>query len=138
MPNLTKNSPSLDCCSDFTLHLEPAPAHPSYRLLAALRLLHLPLSKLTAWRDVLLGYSPSVSAANEESTNASLLALCDAVLADARKGREKIGKIVAEAEIDAADLGEWEGALDSVRKLWEGQEDIAKGVRESVFDGVEF
>jgi hypothetical protein len=125
--------------SDFTLHLEPAPAHPSYRLLAALRLLHLPLSQVTAWRDVLLGYSPSISAANDEATNASLLKLCDAVVATAREGREKVDQVVAQAgEVDEADAGEWAGALDSVRKLWEGQEDIAEGVRESVAEGVEF
>ena len=125
--------------SDFTLHLEPAPAHPSYRLLAALRLLHLPLSQVTAWRDVLLGYSPSISAANDEATVASLLELCDAVVATAREGREKVDEVVIQAgEVDEADAGEWAGALDSVRKLWEGQEDIAEGVRESVAEGVEF
>lgn len=124
--------------SDFTLHLEPDFGHPSYRLLLALRLLHLPMSQVHLWRDVVQGLSPSVSDANEESTSDALEKLCDIFLAQVRDGQRRTDELDELTQVALENKAEWASAVHSVRKLWEGTEDIAIGVKASVQAGVEF
>lgn len=124
--------------SDFTLHLEPDFGHPSYRLLLALRLLHLPMSQVHFWRDVVQGLSPSISDANEESTSDALEELCGVFLTQVRDGQRRTDELEESTQVALEDKAEWASAVDSVRKLWEGTEDIAIGVKASVQAGVEF
>jgi hypothetical protein len=109
-------------CSDYTLHPSPAPAHPSHRLVPALRLLALPelpaslentqhtayphtraapppapaspaADALRAWDATLLGLRERVDAANETAARALLRRICEEFDAD---GRARLARLDAQ------------------------------------------
>ncbi|UZJ56886.1 hypothetical protein CBS101457_006206 [Exobasidium rhododendri] len=87
---------------DYTIHPFPSPAHPSHRLLIALRLIAIPLlglpssqpSSSTAkrqrvqneennvkkWEDMLMGHTDIIDKENEAAVIAILLRICDKIL----------------------------------------------------------
>lgn len=96
------------------------------------------MSQVHFWRDVVQGLSPSISDANEESTSDALEELCGVFLTQVRDGQRRTDELEESTQVALEDKAEWASAVDSVRKLWEGTEDIAIGVKASVQAGVEF
>lgn len=93
---------------EMTLQPEGDEAHPSWRVLVALRLLHLELptkstttvhgggmsaqlaTSLEPWYRVIAGDDDVVSSHNERKVQATLRVICDVVRLQAREGLEKI------------------------------------------------
>ena len=80
-----------DGYSDWTMHSSPTPAHPSYRLIAALRLYHtvsesagsVPANSeelVDAWRRVLIGQEERISEENEQAWRGTLSRICESVV----------------------------------------------------------
>lgn len=100
----------------WTMHLNPAPAHPSYRLLTALRLYHSPNEK--DWVAMIRGERENISQKNEMACRQFLACLCEQIIKRCDCRREK---------------GTREGEL-----LWAEERETAMGVLESIHKGEEF
>jgi len=129
--------------SDWTLDSAPSPAHPSYRLITALRLYHIaetlpdkshavPNEMVRAWKDVLNGQRDMISAENEKLWRASLLDICESV-----RQRAEVG-----IQHTASALPDQEGWVDwmkgNILTLWREELDVATAVMCSVDAGEEF
>ncbi|KAF8507343.1 SET domain-containing protein [Hysterangium stoloniferum] len=131
----------------WTLHDTPSPAHPSYRLLPALRLLNLtstvssvlqsddPFSNspdLQAWQDTLLGNRDIVSDINEEQTWQQLREICSLAVKRAEEGINKLQETCQRHTI----TGWRHYARESVMMLWEEERRVAEAVQESIDNAV--
>ncbi|KAL7417408.1 hypothetical protein BDY24DRAFT_374767 [Mrakia frigida] len=144
---------------NYTLHSHPLPAHPSHRLLPALRLYHTSLSpsstpttsssstqtqrsgSLAQWKDTLQGYESCVSDQNELLTRQTLVSLCEGVEHDVVAGFERLDRLqTGSASLwDEGDERDgWSDKCESVKVLWKGMRRISEEVRESCESGVEF
>ncbi|KAJ7449792.1 hypothetical protein FB451DRAFT_738190 [Mycena latifolia] len=94
---------------DWTLDGSPAV---SYRLITALRLLHVPLGgpedDLQRWRDTLTGLRDTVSEANESAWQETVVDVCSTLIQRAQDHRVSNG-----------------GLLDAVEMLWEEEYHVA-------------
>jgi hypothetical protein len=136
---------SYDLFRDWTLHSSPLPAHPSYRLITALRLYHLfPVSvnavpldlanAIRSWQDTLLGKQEIISEENEIAWKETLLSICQRVADNASAG-------VADCGVKSACWAQrnWVDAMKSnVEALWNEELFVASAVSESVHQGVAF
>ncbi|KAI0054054.1 SET domain-containing protein [Auriscalpium vulgare] len=134
---------------DWTLHLSPSPAHPSYRLITALRLYHLvPIDStdlstshlqalLVPWRETLLGLREEVSETNEAQCRLSIVDLCEKL---ASEGTEAISALQAARLDDGLQVGVvWHASmLESIRMLWLEELEVARAVIRSVNTGETF
>ncbi|KAI0093650.1 SET domain-containing protein [Irpex rosettiformis] len=133
---------------DWTVHSSPTPAHPSYRLMAALRLYHIvPESThsvprnaeelVDAWRRVLIGQEERVSEANEQAWRKSLLRICEEIIGRANGGMENL-----EGELTTLKTKRTPGWLDwmagNIQLLWREELEVAEAVTISVRSGEEF
>ncbi|KAI0318943.1 hypothetical protein OF83DRAFT_1113040 [Amylostereum chailletii] len=126
---------------DWTMHLSPPPAHPSYRLLTALRLYHVfategkagTEAELQLWRDTVRGLRDVISCENEERVRATLVTICGTVVARARTALAEIGRWDTE---DGRGWVEWQRS--SVRRLWAEEAVVASAVVASVNSGAVF
>lgn len=129
---------------DWTMHIQPLPAHPSYRLITALRLYHLfptsveevPLDADTAllpWKATLLGNADKLSEKNEEAWKATLLQVCRKLAKESTAGI---------ASLDVASAGgqiTWFPWMKkNIRMLWEEELFVATMVAESILNCGEF
>ncbi|KDQ14019.1 hypothetical protein BOTBODRAFT_33134 [Botryobasidium botryosum FD-172 SS1] len=118
---------------DWCIYSHPQPAHPSYRLFPALRLYHLPPSSHPATpseiRAILFGEE------NDQRVKLSILDICDTVIARARDAIEHVN-----ACFDEGTSGEgWElYSVQCIKQLWEEEYGVARGVKDSLENGVEF
>lgn len=131
--------------SDYTLHSSPSPAHPSYRLLVALRLMHAripekalrsyiddPSSRATsttlqAWLDLTMGVREAVSDENETTVRAALRSICASQL------RMVDGRLTAlTAHQYPESVPEVGDAKRMVEQLWENDREILEGVIRSL------
>ena len=123
------------------MHSGPTPAHPSYRLITALRLYHVfPLSsnaippnaedRLEDWRNTTLGKQDIISEDNEALWRTTLMAICKGVIHDAQIAITTLGNI--DTGIVAA-LPEWAGlAKGFVEMLWREENVVCRLVIESL------
>jgi len=127
---------------DWTLHGNPQPAHPSYRLITALRLFHvtedveIPVDSekvVSAWRSVTEGYTERISESNERYWRNTMVRLCESIIERAQEGAKKVDEAT---NSDAPGWFEW--MRGNIRILWQEEEEVAKAVVQSVGDGVEF
>jgi len=123
------------------MHSAPVPAHPSYRLLIALRLMHVLLSakkclmkyEMQEWREMVAGTRDTVSKTNEQETLGSVLEI-SAVLRDrAEKMTSAIQK-----EKEHRYSGWSVIAVETVSALWKEEKAVADAVASSVRRGEEF
>jgi hypothetical protein len=131
--------------SDWTFHVEDGVGRPSFRLLPALRLLHIPLRPapnhdLRLWEDSLLGLAEIVSAENEAKVRDSITTLCEQVIC---RSDLKIPLVQSQILIaqDGVEKDGDEGrllVLCMVKALWEEERQVAELVQRAVVDGVEF
>ncbi|EMD38538.1 hypothetical protein CERSUDRAFT_135411, partial [Gelatoporia subvermispora B] len=130
---------------DYTLHSSPSPAHPSYRLISALRLYHalenwhdreLDDSELTdvvdKWRDVLNGQAFSISDSNETMWRGTLLDMCEDIAQRAREALMRCEGVAPEK------MGWWGWAVGNIGTLWQEELEVAQAVACSVRAGEEF
>ncbi|KAH9951338.1 SET domain-containing protein [Amylocystis lapponica] len=125
---------------DWTLHSSPRPAHPSYRVVVALRLFHavdelppgatsVPCEIIQTWRNVVNGYADAISEGNDKMWRDSLVRICEDIVARAQK--HVPGKLV-----DGEDWHKW--AQENIRLLWQEEMETALAVAHSVRTGENF
>ncbi|RPD66070.1 SET domain-containing protein [Lentinus tigrinus ALCF2SS1-7] len=130
---------------DWTIHAAPTPAHPSYRLMAALRLLHAFDdvteigqaafdSTVDQWREVIYGQTDKISLQNEKRWRASLYRICSRV---AERARTRLTR-VSTAECTDED-GSWRRWMHSnISILWKEELEVAEAVVASLKADAEF
>ncbi|KAF8605173.1 SET domain-containing protein [Ceratobasidium sp. AG-I] len=129
---------------DWTLHVEDGVARPSFRLLPALRLLHINLQlpsgvkvnrDLESWEDSLLGLAETVSSENETKTRQSIITLCSKIV---NRAELYIQRVEAQLLQDGGESEGWRRVISMVQCLWEEELEVARRVRQAVLNGVEF
>lgn len=132
-------------CRDWTLHASPPPAHPSFRLITALRLHSLVASTseptltwetLQPWRAVLLGETEIVSEENEDSWRKALLRICETIRTDAEKQLVSVCGSRPVEESESKDWGAW--MTENIRLLWLERIYVSGAVIRSVETGAQF
>ncbi|THH11579.1 hypothetical protein EW146_g7986 [Bondarzewia mesenterica] len=130
---------------DWTMHSAPQPAHPSYRLITALRLYHIvPADShdvpsdndtiLNPWSDTLSGRKDVISDENEAAWRSTLLNISNTVAKRAEASMASMAGMPMEKE-----QPEWyEWMLHNIRMLWWEERYVAMAVADSVRNGVEF
>jgi hypothetical protein len=127
------------------LHLLPQPAHPSYRLITALRLYHLFSASadevppdaegtIRRWNQVLLGNEDFVSEENESAWKGTLLRICEGLVGHATSA------ITNDRSVEDQSNPEWAGGVmrRAIRILWEEEIQVAEEVSKSILKGVQF
>ncbi|KIO34410.1 hypothetical protein M407DRAFT_16933 [Tulasnella calospora MUT 4182] len=122
---------------DWTLHSSPPPAHPSYRVVAALRLLHASRKEADQWEDMIFGGRDVVHETNERLMRATVRSICQQVADRASKKVVELSTGPWESRDSAPDVLTCY-ALDCVRTLWEEEHDVSVGVIESIDRNEEF
>ncbi|GBE82304.1 hypothetical protein BKA93DRAFT_760434 [Sparassis latifolia] len=129
---------------DWSLHSSPQPAHPSYRMITALRLYHVVESLgpqvppdsasdviLRSWKDTINGRTSSVSEDNERLWRNTLLDICELVAARARDGMR--------ITLSGSGTSGWYSWMEeNVRCLWREELEVATAVACSLRAGEEF
>lgn len=126
------------------MHLQPAPAHPSYRLITALRMYHLlPESATTIpsnieklldlWRDTTSGKRPNISSENERQWRSTLKTICDEVTAEAEK---RVAHIRMLETTGFSSSLQW--MKQCIETLWQEEIDVAVSVLRSLENGEQF
>lgn len=134
------------CFSDWTIHSSPKPAHPSYRLMTALRLYHLVDESSrevvnndqsrASWQAVLTGQRDVISAANEQAWRGSLLSICRNLVTEAEEGVHRMQDHSAGLISDGPTWFTW--MFDNIKLLWREQLEVAQAVADSIVSGEEF
>ncbi|KAI0781004.1 SET domain-containing protein [Trametes elegans] len=130
---------------EWTLDSTPAPAHPSWRLISALRLLcalegfpgDSPAETqpvIREWMDVTNGLKSKISQENEDQWRARLTSICEVIQGRARQNLSALH--TAHALGDSPGWFPW--MLETVRTLWREELEVAEGVLASVQAGIEF
>ncbi|PPQ81158.1 hypothetical protein CVT24_007942 [Panaeolus cyanescens] len=129
---------------DWTLHLSPEPAHPSYRLITALRLYHCVPVEFVAecddlerfiqeWRNVIYGVAMAVSDENERLWKITLGQICQTMILNSQKGADHIRLLREEGAMSLP-----AGVLFCIETLWEEENEVGKAVIKSLDNNVEF
>ncbi|VDB82967.1 unnamed protein product [Peniophora sp. CBMAI 1063] len=124
---------------DWTIHSAPAPAHPSYRLLTALRLAHVLISKhgtIGEWRETLAGVRDLVSEENERAVRGTLREICTALISRAEDAAEELEEVMLRVGREKEGWRIW--AAGNVRALWAEEKAVAQAVAASIDAGVDF
>ncbi|KAI0699726.1 SET domain-containing protein [Cytidiella melzeri] len=136
----------LSPCIDWTMHSSPTPAHPSYRLIAALRLYHVVPESATSlpegcedllesWKRVLVGRQECISLSNEQAWRETLARICERVRQRAKAGLKQLARNTAALE----DRPQWlEWMVGTIQLLWKEEQEVAEAVAVSVRSGEEF
>lgn len=124
------------------MHLTPAPAHPDYRLICALRLYAtVPQEakeppadeQVEEWRQTVYGNQDSISTANEKRWRQTLLRLCESIKERVRSR----GSLLAGR--NSQEVPAWViYPMACIEELWKEEGRVAQAVSKSVEEGVEF
>ncbi|KAF9005635.1 hypothetical protein BDQ17DRAFT_1240083 [Cyathus striatus] len=131
---------------DWTMQSSPYPAHPSYRLITALRLCYMFDPSMTTippdaeqlveeWRKTTLGLREDISPENEYSWRAALLGICEALSSDARQA---IAKLSSGDFRPAESVSSVDALKNNAHILWEEQLHVAIAVAKCIENGVVF
>ncbi|KAG8987919.1 hypothetical protein FRB95_010755 [Tulasnella sp. JGI-2019a] len=140
---------------DWTLHSSPTPAHPSYRILPALRLLHLSqptpdeeavlgswtdaASNLNAWEMMVLGRQQTVSHQNELSVSGTMRVVCERVMARGEHGLNELYELeqsILTLTPEASGDTDWfSSTIRCATILWKEEYEVANAVLESIERG---
>lgn len=133
------------CPREWTIHSTPKPAHPSFRLITALRLYHsVPLERISAphedhevvrmWRDTVLGNREIISPENEAAWRETLDKLCLGIDNETGVNLDNLNKVGREWPVDS-----WvHYARRCLLMLWCEQQHAAWSVHESLGRGEQF
>lgn len=133
-----------DLAREWTIHSMPEPAHPSFRLISALRLYHaIPQARIMppqedddcirTWRDTISGHCDTISQVNEISWRETLDKLCLDIDNETRVYLDNLNKIGREWPI-----GSWDYMKRCLLMLWREQQHVAWCVHQSLEKGEEF
>lgn len=129
------------------MHASPAPAHPSYRLITALRLYHHLSSRkdtgtadvepfIDEWRHVIQGETDCISDENERLWRGTAEGICVRIARRAKEGLETVEQLT---DVDEETKPEWFAWMqNNVRLLWQEESGVATRVLHSVQSGEEF
>ncbi|KAH8099495.1 SET domain-containing protein [Cristinia sonorae] len=131
---------------DWTIHSSPAPAHPSYRLITALRLYHHlkqnmathlsdPVPIVDEWRKATLGETERISDQNEECWRNSVADICESVIQRAVDGTQAVKLLQNPHEDRIPDWSQW---MQSILLLWQEELEVSRRVLYSIRSGEEF
>ncbi|KAF8761564.1 Oxidoreductase family, C-terminal alpha/beta domain [Rhizoctonia solani] len=120
-----------DTHSDWTFHVQDGEARPSYRVIIALRLLHVSINseddsnhELQLWEDSIMGLVDNVSEENELKVRQSVIDLCKTIV---ERSKTKISYVRSQvADREASGPVEWLHVLDMIEQLWEEEYYVAK------------
>ena len=131
---------------DWALSTSPALASPSFRLIAALRLLAM-CSQMASvptadeedvvckpWRDTLLGKTDTISPDNEVEWRKTLTNICNFVIEEGAAGFQR----TSDTRFDHWNHSWSEWVRGNIVLLWSEQVVVAKAVLRSLESGVEF
>jgi len=126
--------------SDMTLQATPEPASASWRVLVALRLLHLRLpaslvlsaDSLAPWYNVVSGVIETISTANEAKVTATLGVLCQAVEDESASGLKRCAEVRERWSREGEADDEMKLSLGMLETVWREEGRIAKEVRAEV------
>ena len=128
------------------MHSQPTPAHPSYRLISTLRMLHCADGEagpeasaletaFERWRMVLYGQEEQLSAVHEVAWRSTLSKICKMIVRRAQDALESLGRVRREVHLEAP----WAGGMqNNIELLWREELEVAGAVAESVKAGNEF
>jgi hypothetical protein len=131
--------------SDWTIQTHPTPAHPSYRLISALRLFHvvedcsmseIPYNmelQVMVWRDTIQGTRDNINQRNEEAWRATLRKLCQQM---GESSRQRVKDLPTMLDPQYPSWGR--GALRDLRRLYQEEECVALAVIGSLDQNEEF
>lgn len=127
------------------MHSQPAPAHPSYRLISALRLLQAVPDgaqgdtfdhAVEHWRTVLWGQADQISEENEKAWRSMLLEICQHIT---RKAKTEVQSVQQRAHKSRSEDPSWtEWMLKNIEMLWREEYEVGEAVAESIRAGVDF
>lgn len=123
-----------------TLQATPEPASASWRVLVALRLLHLRLpsslvlsaDSLAAWYNVVSGAIETISTANEAKVIATLGVLCRSVEDEAASGAKRCAEVRQRWMREGEAEEDMKSSLGMLETVWREEGRIAKEVREEL------
>ncbi|KAI8998695.1 SET domain-containing protein [Trametes punicea] len=128
---------------EWTIHGAPTPAHPSWRLISALRLLcALDRSSssiaetetaITAWKEVTNGIRAMISPSNEDSWRQALLVICSSIR---DRARQSLAGLLLRPPEGGPPWVDW--MAENVRTLWREELEVAEAVISSLHAGSEF
>ncbi|KAG5715238.1 Ribosomal N-lysine methyltransferase set11 [Termitomyces sp. T112] len=129
---------------DWTLHCQPPPAHPSFRLITALRLYHhFPIKEMTvppnaasaleSWMATIMGTSEKISEENEEAWRNSLLRICRKRASDAKSALSSLKRKMYPSNPTWISL-----AKQNIMTLWEEELLVSTQVSDSILQHEEF
>lgn len=128
------------------MQTSPPPAHPSYRLITALRLLcvvptinNLPSTDrdrvVGEWRNTTLGNQDAISSENERQWKDCLLGICEFVVANADEGLSRI----AQLQQGHSDFSvNWLLSMSYIEMLWREESHVAAQVIASLEENIDF
>ncbi|TFK92414.1 SET domain-containing protein [Polyporus arcularius HHB13444] len=130
---------------DWTVHAAPAPAHPSYRLMVALRLLEAFENAnetgqasfdaiVGQWRQVTYGQADNISMQNEERWRTTLHRMCSQVVERARTHLA----LLSNASCTGGTSGWHRWMHLNISVLWQEELEVAESVMASLEAGAEF
>ncbi|KAG8920868.1 hypothetical protein FRC00_009417 [Tulasnella sp. 408] len=122
---------------DWTLHSSPPPAHPSFRVVAALRLLHASRKEADQWQDMIFGGRDIVHETNERLMRATVRSICQQVADRASKRVTELSTAPWDSRNSDIDILT-RYASDCVLTLWEEEQEVSVGVIESIDRDEEF
>ncbi|GAB1518790.1 hypothetical protein RhiTH_001855 [Rhizoctonia solani] len=128
---------------DWTFHVQDGEARPSYRVIIALRLLHVSINseddsnhELQLWEDSIMGLVDNVSEENELKVRQSVIDLCKTIV---ERSKTKISYVRSQvADREASGPVEWLHVLDMIEQLWEEEYYVAKSVQQFALTGAAF
>jgi hypothetical protein len=120
-----------------TLQATPEPASASWRVLVALRLLHLRLpsslvlsaDSLAPWYNVISGAIETISSANEAKVVATLGVLCKAIEEEAEGGVKRCKEVRTRWNREGEAEEEMKLSLEMLETVWTEEGRIAKEVK---------
>ncbi|KAG8863082.1 hypothetical protein FRB96_009262 [Tulasnella sp. 330] len=134
--------------SDWTLHSAPAPAHPSYRILPALRLLHLSqptpeeatlgpwtdaAAGIASWEAMVIGGQEMVSSENELAVRGTLREVCEQVMHRSQSGLEELDRLRNSLLVGPlASVGWAARAISCIGVLWKEEQEVASALLETI------
>ncbi|GAA5894675.1 hypothetical protein JCM6882_006655 [Rhodosporidiobolus microsporus] len=122
---------------DMTLQATPEPPSASWRVLVALRLLHLRLPSslvlsadaLAPWYNVLSGAIETISSANEAKVTATLGVVCQTIAEEAASGVKRCAEVKRRWEKDSEVDVDLKLSLEMLQTVWEEEGRIARAVK---------
>ncbi|GAA5848145.1 hypothetical protein JCM8547_004421 [Rhodosporidiobolus lusitaniae] len=125
---------------DMTLQSMPEPPSASWRVLIALRLLHLRLPSslvlsadvLAPWYNVVTGAIETISSTNEAKVTATLKVVCKAVAEEAEEGGKRCREVRKKWEREEVVEEEMKVSLGMLETVWTEEGRIARAVEEGL------